>query len=115
MQNNFYKQLFIFADSNFKLPPIPNTIIYSSPIIKHKNLTMKELDFTGAGEHLDKHDCVSYQIDDWLIFKCQSCDYVRKFNWKTREMKVKGGDTNTLHSGFHAPFQASMPTGNSNN
>ena len=63
-------------------------------------------EFRNAEDGFEKHECISYQIGDWLIFTCQKCDYVRKFNWKTREMKVSGGDMNTLHNGFHAPFQA---------
>lgn len=68
---------------------------------------MKIIDFTQGDDGLEKHDCIGIQVDDWLIFSCPTCDYIRKFNWKTREMKVKGGDMFTLHNGFHIPFQSS--------
>lgn len=64
---------------------------------------MNTFDFNSENDNFKKHDCISYKINDWLIFDCPSCDYVRKYNWKTKEMKVKGGAMDTLHKGFHAP------------
>ncbi len=66
---------------------------------------MHTIDFRNEDENFKKHDCISYQIDDWLVFDCPTCDYVRRFNWKTKEMKVKGGSLDTLHNGFHAPVE----------
>ncbi len=51
----------------------------------------------------EQHACTSKREGDWIIFKCTQCDYVRKMNLKTREMKVSGGDMTTVHSGFHVP------------
>ena len=59
---------------------------------------MKPLDFG-----YDEHSCTSERKGDWIIFKCPQCDYVRKMNYKTGEMKVKGGNLTTLHKGFHVP------------
>ena len=55
-----------------------------------------------------KHSCSSRQRGDWLYFKCPLCDYQRKMNWKTGEMKTIGGKEGVLHSGFNIPIDAVM-------
>ena len=62
------------------------------------SMKIRSLDFGS-----EKHTCTSERQGDWIIFKCPECDYVRKLNYKTREMKVSGGNMTTLHSGFHIP------------
>ncbi len=55
------------------------------------------------GSEFEQHACTSKKEGDWIIFECSQCDYVRKLNYKTREMKVSGGSMTTVHSGFHVP------------
>ena len=55
------------------------------------------------GFEFDDHNCDSRREGDWLIFECQKCTYVRKINFKTREMKVTHGDPTALHRGFRKP------------
>jgi hypothetical protein len=62
----------------------------------------------------EKHVCSSEREGDWIIFKCPQCDYVRKMNYKTNEMKVSGGDMMTTHSGFHVPIGLQMGKMNMN-
>lgn len=51
----------------------------------------------------EKHECSSKKEGDWIIFSCTQCDYVRRFNWKTREVKVENGNLLVLHKGSHVP------------
>ena len=62
---------------------------------------MKPIEIEGTDA--TKHHCQSYQKGDWIIFFCTECDYIRKRNWKTGEMRTSGGDITVLHSGFHIP------------
>ena len=55
-----------------------------------------------------KHLCASRQRGDWLYFKCPLCDYQRKMNWKTGEMKTFGGKEGVLHAGFNLPPEKIM-------
>ena len=73
------------------------------------SMKMKPLDF---GQ--EKHTCTSERKGDWIIFKCSECDYVRKLNYKTSEMKVSGGSLTTFHSGFHVPVGIQPETLNMN-
>ncbi len=61
----------------------------------------KELHYSGGEE--ERHECTSERKDNWVIFRCPQCDYVRRMNWETGEMKVRGGDFGVLHSGMHYP------------
>ncbi|NUO03693.1 MAG: hypothetical protein HUU01_24020 [Saprospiraceae bacterium] len=56
-----------------------------------------------AGHNEERHECYSERKDQWIIFRCPQCDYVRRMNWETGEMKVRGGDYMVLHGGFHFP------------
>ena len=51
----------------------------------------------------EQHRCISKREGDWIIFECPQCDYVRRLNYKTREMTVTGGSMTTLHSGGYVP------------
>lgn len=62
------------------------------------SLKIRTLDFGS-----EKHTCTSEKKGDWIIFTCPDCDYVRKLNYKTQEMKVSGGNITTAHSGLHIP------------
>ncbi len=56
-------------------------------------------------EGFEKHSCESRREGDWFIFECPDCNYIRRWNPKTKEMKVTGdSDENILHSGrYEAP------------
>ena len=54
-------------------------------------------------EELEQHQCESRREDDWIIFQCSQCDYTRRINWKTGDMKVSGGSMYVMHSGSHMP------------
>lgn len=73
------------------------------------SMKIKSLDFGH-----EKHSCTSERKGDWIIFTCPECDYVRKLNFKTSEMKVTGGTMTALHSGFHVPVGIQPETLNMN-
>jgi len=52
----------------------------------------------------ERHECFSERKGTWIIFRCPECDYVRRMNWETGEMKVRGGEFSVLHSGMHYPI-----------
>ncbi|MEL6256484.1 MAG: hypothetical protein AAFR87_31060, partial [Bacteroidota bacterium] len=56
------------------------------------------------------HVCNSRREGDWIIFTCPKCPrYIRKYNWKTRKMIVKGDDDLSIrHMGTHLPFGVSQ-------
>lgn len=52
----------------------------------------------------EQHQCIGHREGDWIIFHCPLCkDYERRINWKTREVKVRKGDSNITHAGSHGP------------
>lgn len=51
----------------------------------------------------EKHECNSKREGDWIVFSCKECEYERRYNWKTREVKVTGENIMVLHKGMHAP------------
>lgn len=61
----------------------------------------KFIDFNST--EWEKHECHSTREGDWIVFECPQCDYTRRMNWKTGEMKVSGGEMQVLHSGTHLP------------
>jgi hypothetical protein len=40
-------------------------------------------------DNFERHQCEAKRKEDWLIFTCPQCDYIRKMNWKTGEMKTR--------------------------
>lgn len=55
-------------------------------------------------EGLERHVCTSKKKGDWIFFSCSECDYLRKMNPFTNEIKLLNpGDENALHQGMHAP------------
>ena len=55
-------------------------------------------------EGMQQHVCKSRREGDWFIFECEHCNYVRKWNSKTKEMiLVDSGDEDALHSGRYEP------------
>ncbi len=52
----------------------------------------------------ETHTCDSRREGDWIIFTCKSCpDYERRYNYKTREMRVKNSTSHTHHVGHFVP------------
>lgn len=50
------------------------------------------------------HPCKSARDGDWIIFTCPVCaDYERRINWRTEELRVKGGKPEIQHSGEYIP------------
>jgi RNase P subunit RPR2 len=47
----------------------------------------------------ERHVCEVEKNGDWVIYTCPNCDYVRRFNPKTGDMKVERGNELALHSG----------------
>ncbi|HHH49939.1 MAG TPA: hypothetical protein ENK52_03050 [Saprospiraceae bacterium] len=62
---------------------------------------MKKIELRDSG--FEKHICKSKLQGNWIVWKCPQCDYVRRFNYKTKKMLVKGGRMEVMHSGQHAP------------
>ena len=51
------------------------------------------------------HKCESIRDGDWIIFTCPKCPgYERRLNWRTKEMKIKNGNSFS-HSGDYFPFE----------
>lgn len=63
---------------------------------------MRQLEHYPSDER-ERHECFSERKDNWVIFRCPQCEYVRWMNWETGEMKVREGDFMVLHSGMHYP------------
>lgn len=52
----------------------------------------------------ETHICDSRREGDWIIFTCKYCpDYERRYNYKTREMKVKNSSPHINHVGHFVP------------
>ncbi len=50
------------------------------------------------------HNCTSTRDGDWITFRCPKCNYCRKLNYRTQEMKlIREGDQSVLHRGMHQP------------
>lgn len=45
------------------------------------------------------HTCNSYIQDGVYVFQCTQCDYIRKWNPLTDEVKTNGGEEGVTHSG----------------
>ena len=54
-------------------------------------------------DNFERHQCEAERNEDWLIFTCPQCDYIRRLNWRTGEMKSKGGSSEVLHEGYYQP------------
>lgn len=63
----------------------------------------KSFEFQGA-EAFEQHHCDAIREGEWLIFRCPECDYERRFNRNTGEMKVRQGPEHVLHEGQYMPF-----------
>jgi|ABPW01.1.fsa_nt_gi hypothetical protein len=60
--------------------------------------------FLSEEDGFERHTCKGRKEGDWVIFECPDCNYVRKWNLKTDEMKVVDrGNESALHSGFIEP------------
>lgn len=83
--------------------------------VSDKKLTIMRKQFEMAGERLERHNCQSWQEEDWLYFSCPDCGFTRKLNWKTGELAlIHQGDSKALHSALHAPLMEHPQVENSN-
>jgi hypothetical protein len=57
----------------------------------------------------DRHECISWHENDWVVFQCPTCGFSRKLNYRNGKMvTLQRGDQNVLHSGIHAPGEQSL-------
>ncbi|NJL77057.1 MAG: hypothetical protein HC892_20640 [Saprospiraceae bacterium] len=61
-------------------------------------------------DYTEKHTCIGHQEGDWIIFTCPKCDYQRKMNWITGEMKTNDKNSHIPHKGEHFPLLGSEHT-----
>ena len=47
----------------------------------------------------NRHNCTGVKDGDWVIFKCNQCDYIRSMNLKTGKSSTQGGSWEILHEG----------------
>lgn len=54
----------------------------------------------------DIHHCTSHREGEWIIWRCPQCEgYERRYNWKTREMRIKRGNSEAQHTGMNTGMQ----------
>ena len=61
-------------------------------------------DFSKPDPNVETHHCHSRLEGDWIVFTCTKCkDYERRYNFKTKEMKVKNSSLHINHQGQYVP------------
>jgi len=69
---------------------------------------MLEIKF--SDDNNPRHKCVGVREGEWLIFKCTSCNYIRKINTKTGKSQTENSSFEILHEGtFSAPETPKSP------
>ncbi|PTM08822.1 MAG: hypothetical protein DA408_19755 [Bacteroidetes bacterium] len=52
----------------------------------------------------DRHECVTWVEDGFIVFACNSCGFLRKMNIDSGDLStVHLGDPEVLHRGSHQP------------
>ncbi len=64
---------------------------------------MLELKFTD--DNIPRHKCQGVREGDWLIFKCTSCNYLRKINTKTGKSETVNSSFEILHEGTFSALE----------
>jgi len=61
-------------------------------------------------DNIQRHKCKGEREGDWLIFRCTSCDYIRKINTKTGKSQTVNSSFEILHEGtFSSPELPKTP------
>ncbi|MBK8567875.1 MAG: hypothetical protein IPN76_32275 [Saprospiraceae bacterium] len=56
-----------------------------------------------------EHHCIGHKEGDWVIFTCPICrDYQRLINCKTKQVIVRKGKSNAVHTGSHSPMEINL-------
>ena len=68
---------------------------------------MENVDLSTRSDRLEDpaaiHQCTSFRLGDWIVYRCGSCSYELRENWRTGELLVKNSTPAIRHFGGYYP------------